>query len=174
MSATGRARAPFWVRRCWSRWLVTMYVYSGSTSRSRTWTPGANRWRTGCSTTTSRNRGSTRRSNKSERTRRRARRGCGHAPLDSPPDGAEDGDAATRAGRGHCAAVARQCSRPLPGVGRDVVGTERYTVPVVQRFADRWEAVHATAVGGWTVYRRVERRPVTDHCVCRTGSRVWS
>jgi hypothetical protein len=42
-------------------------------------------------------------------------------------------------------------------IGRDVVGTERYTVPVVQRFADRWEAVHATAVGGWTVYRRTEQ-----------------
>ena len=41
-------------------------------------------------------------------------------------------------------------------LGRDVVATERYTVPVVQRFADRWQAVHATAVGGWTVYRRVE------------------
>jgi hypothetical protein len=42
-------------------------------------------------------------------------------------------------------------------IGRDVVATERYTVPVVQRFADRWEAVYATAVGGWTVYRRTER-----------------
>ncbi len=40
-------------------------------------------------------------------------------------------------------------------IGRDVVATERYTVPVVQRFADRWEAVHATEVGGWIVYRRV-------------------
>ncbi len=41
-------------------------------------------------------------------------------------------------------------------IGRDVVATERYTVPVVQRFADRWQAVYATAVGGWTVYRRAE------------------
>jgi hypothetical protein len=39
-------------------------------------------------------------------------------------------------------------------IGRDVVGTERYTGPVVQRFPDRWQAVHATPVGGWTVYRR--------------------
>jgi hypothetical protein len=42
-------------------------------------------------------------------------------------------------------------------IGRDVVATERYTVPVVQRFADRWQAVYATSVGGWTVYRRVQR-----------------
>ena len=41
-------------------------------------------------------------------------------------------------------------------IGRDVVATERYTIPVVQRFATRWQAVHATAVGGWTVYRRVQ------------------
>jgi hypothetical protein len=41
-------------------------------------------------------------------------------------------------------------------MGRDVVATERYTVPVVQRFADRWQVVYATAVGGWTVYRRVQ------------------
>jgi hypothetical protein len=41
-------------------------------------------------------------------------------------------------------------------IGRDVVGTERYMLPVVQRFADRWQAVYATAVGGWTVYRRIE------------------
>jgi hypothetical protein len=41
-------------------------------------------------------------------------------------------------------------------IGRDVVATERYTVPVVRRFADRWQAVHATAAGGWTVYRRVQ------------------
>ena len=41
-------------------------------------------------------------------------------------------------------------------IGQDVVATERYTAPVVQRFADRWEAVYATAVGGWTVYRRVQ------------------
>jgi hypothetical protein len=41
-------------------------------------------------------------------------------------------------------------------IGRDVVATERYTLPLVRRFAGRWQAVHATAVGGWTVYRRGE------------------
>ena len=41
-------------------------------------------------------------------------------------------------------------------IGRDAVATERYTAPVVERFADRWEAVYATAIGGWTVYRRVQ------------------
>lgn len=39
-------------------------------------------------------------------------------------------------------------------VGRDVVGTERYTAPVVQRFPDRWAPVFSTGGGHWTVYRR--------------------
>jgi hypothetical protein len=41
-------------------------------------------------------------------------------------------------------------------IGRDVVATERYMMPMVQRFASRWQAVHATTAGSWTVYRRVE------------------
>jgi hypothetical protein len=41
-------------------------------------------------------------------------------------------------------------------VGKDVIESERYTVPVVSRFRDRWETVYATSTGGWTVYRRVE------------------
>jgi hypothetical protein len=39
-------------------------------------------------------------------------------------------------------------------VGADVAATERYTAPVVRRFADRWTAVYATRAGGWTVYQR--------------------
>jgi hypothetical protein len=42
-------------------------------------------------------------------------------------------------------------------VGRDVAGTERYTAPVVKRFADRWQPVFTTENGGWTVYRRAGR-----------------
>jgi hypothetical protein len=42
-------------------------------------------------------------------------------------------------------------------VGADVVGTERYMVPVVQQFSDRWELVYSSSHGGWRVYRR---RPV--------------
>ena len=39
-------------------------------------------------------------------------------------------------------------------VGEDVVGTERYMVPVVERFSDRWELVYSSKTGGWRVYRR--------------------
>jgi hypothetical protein len=40
-------------------------------------------------------------------------------------------------------------------IGKDVVETERYTVPVVATFADRWTLLHSTPIGGWKVYRRV-------------------
>ena len=39
-------------------------------------------------------------------------------------------------------------------VGHDVVGSERYTGPMVKQFADRWTPVYSTPVGGWVVYRR--------------------
>jgi hypothetical protein len=45
-------------------------------------------------------------------------------------------------------------------VGKDVVGSERYTVPVVTSFRDRWDTAYATSTGGWTVYRRVNARSV--------------
>ena len=41
-------------------------------------------------------------------------------------------------------------------IGEDVVATERYTVPVVRQFADRWTAAHSTPAGHWTVYRRIK------------------
>jgi hypothetical protein len=41
-------------------------------------------------------------------------------------------------------------------IGADVVGTERYTVPVVQHFTDRWVRVHATRTARWAVYRRTD------------------
>jgi hypothetical protein len=44
-------------------------------------------------------------------------------------------------------------------IGKDVVGTERYTVPVVRRFNDRWERVYSTPAG-WAVYRRTDQRRV--------------
>jgi len=44
-------------------------------------------------------------------------------------------------------------------VGKDVVGSERYTVPVVTSFRDRWQTVYATSTGSWTVYRRVNEAP---------------
>jgi len=47
-------------------------------------------------------------------------------------------------------------------VGKDVVGLERYTVPVVNSFRDRWKPTYATPTGEWTVYRRVgAERPVS-------------
>jgi len=42
-------------------------------------------------------------------------------------------------------------------VGRDVIASERYTVPVVERHPMQWEPVYLTGVGDWTVYRRVDR-----------------
>jgi hypothetical protein len=42
-------------------------------------------------------------------------------------------------------------------VGRDVIESERFTVPVVQTFPERWERVYSSTVGGWTVYRRIAR-----------------
>jgi hypothetical protein len=42
-------------------------------------------------------------------------------------------------------------------VGRDVIGSERYTEPMVKRFPEYWEQVYATTAGGWTVYRRADR-----------------
>jgi hypothetical protein len=39
-------------------------------------------------------------------------------------------------------------------IGRDVLATERYTVPVVRHFRDDWELVFSTAGGEWSVYRR--------------------
>ncbi len=39
-------------------------------------------------------------------------------------------------------------------VGADVVASERYTRPVVQRFSDRWTLVYTSSAGGWHVYRR--------------------
>lgn len=42
-------------------------------------------------------------------------------------------------------------------VGRDVVGAERYTLPVVRQFPERWKQVYSTPEGGWAVYQRVAR-----------------
>jgi hypothetical protein len=39
-------------------------------------------------------------------------------------------------------------------IGRDVIGTERYTIPVVRQFRDRWELAFETAGAEWSVYRR--------------------
>jgi hypothetical protein len=44
-------------------------------------------------------------------------------------------------------------------VGEDVIGSERYTVPVVSAFRARWETAYATPTGGWTIYRRVDTHP---------------
>lgn len=42
-------------------------------------------------------------------------------------------------------------------VGRDVVGAERYTLPVVQQFTDQWKQVFSASDGAWIVYQRVNR-----------------
>ena len=42
-------------------------------------------------------------------------------------------------------------------VGRDVIASERFTEPAVRMFPERWAQAYASAVGGWTVYRRIAR-----------------
>jgi hypothetical protein len=42
-------------------------------------------------------------------------------------------------------------------VGRDVIGSQRYMLPVVRQFPAGWKAVYATAAGDWAVYQRVNR-----------------
>jgi hypothetical protein len=44
-------------------------------------------------------------------------------------------------------------------VGDDVIKSERFTGPAVRMFPDKWTPVYSTAVGGWTVYRRVVHPP---------------
>jgi hypothetical protein len=42
-------------------------------------------------------------------------------------------------------------------VGRDVIDSQRYLLPVVRQFPARWKAVYAASAGGWAVYQRVNR-----------------
>ncbi len=42
-------------------------------------------------------------------------------------------------------------------VGKDVIGAERYTLPVVQQFTSQWKQVFSTPDGEWTVYQRVSQ-----------------
>jgi hypothetical protein len=43
-------------------------------------------------------------------------------------------------------------------VGRDVIDSQRYMLPVVRQFPARWKAVYAASAGDWAVYQRVNRR----------------
>ncbi|MDQ3622138.1 MAG: hypothetical protein M3463_06575 [Verrucomicrobiota bacterium] len=42
-------------------------------------------------------------------------------------------------------------------VGRDVIGSERYTLPVVRQFADQWKQIYSTPDGACAVYKRVRQ-----------------
>jgi hypothetical protein len=42
-------------------------------------------------------------------------------------------------------------------IGADVVESDRYTRPVVERFPNLWEHVYLTPAGNWEVYRRIDR-----------------
>jgi hypothetical protein len=39
-------------------------------------------------------------------------------------------------------------------VGSDVIGSDRYTVPVVNTFGDLWQKAYSSPAGRWSVYRR--------------------
>lgn len=47
-------------------------------------------------------------------------------------------------------------------VGKDVIASERYSVPVVNSFRDRWDTAFTTPTGGWTIYRRRSVRSIAD------------
>jgi hypothetical protein len=40
-------------------------------------------------------------------------------------------------------------------IGKDVIGSERYTLPVVKQFANHWKPVFTDPDKIWTVYQRV-------------------
>ncbi len=42
-------------------------------------------------------------------------------------------------------------------IGRGGIESERYTLPVVQQFPERWEQIYSTPEGDWTVYQHVNR-----------------
>jgi hypothetical protein len=42
-------------------------------------------------------------------------------------------------------------------IGRDVVDSQRYTLPVVWQFSAEWKEIYVTPAGDWTVYQRVNR-----------------
>ncbi len=41
--------------------------------------------------------------------------------------------------------------------GKDVVGSERYTAPVIEQFTEEWKQVFTTPESNWAVYQRVNR-----------------
>jgi hypothetical protein len=41
--------------------------------------------------------------------------------------------------------------------GKDVIGSERYTFPVVERFSGEWKRVYTAPESEWAVYQRVNR-----------------
>jgi hypothetical protein len=42
-------------------------------------------------------------------------------------------------------------------VGRDVIESQRYMLPVVRQFPERWKIVYAASAGDWAVYQRINR-----------------
>ncbi len=59
------------------------------------------------------------------------------------------------------AAAAQQLLDSVPVsfliVGRDVIASERYTLPVVQQFPDQWRQMYSTPDGDAAVYQRINR-----------------
>lgn len=51
-------------------------------------------------------------------------------------------------------------------IGHDVIRSERFTAPAVRMFSERWERVHSSSVGGWTVYRHIAPQTTCDIPEC--------
>ncbi|MBA3716190.1 MAG: hypothetical protein H0W76_27680 [Pyrinomonadaceae bacterium] len=45
---------------------------------------------------------------------------------------------------------------------QDVIGSERYTLPVVRQFTDQWRQIYSTPEGDCAVYQRANRQRVAD------------
>jgi hypothetical protein len=42
-------------------------------------------------------------------------------------------------------------------IGKDVIDSERYALPVVEKFSDKWKKVFTTPEDDWTIYQRINR-----------------
>lgn len=45
-------------------------------------------------------------------------------------------------------------------IGKDVVKSERYTLPVVEQFSDQWKQVYTAPESNWAVYQRISHQGI--------------
>ncbi|MEJ7914044.1 MAG: hypothetical protein WKF70_12870, partial [Chitinophagaceae bacterium] len=42
-------------------------------------------------------------------------------------------------------------------IGKDVIDSDRYTLPVVEKFSEKWKKVFTAPKDDWTIYQRINR-----------------